>query len=72
MGLMAGPTCNEKIHVNDLAQCSASVLTTGAIVFLWSFIQQIFIVYFVSDTRAGAEGVGRRVIVLTLRAFPVE
>lgn len=42
--LVAVLACNEKVHTNCLAQCSASFLTTGATVFLRSFIQQICIV----------------------------
>lgn len=61
------------IHANSLAACSASALTTKVIVFLQSFIPQIFIVYFASYTltMAGAEGAGMKGIIFVLRAFSV-
>lgn len=62
----------KKIHINGLAQCSASILTTEVIVFLQSFIQQIFIVYLESDSMPGAEGAGMKGVVLVLKAFPAD
>ena len=55
---MIVPACNEKIQANGLAQCPASVLTMGGILFLSSLIQQIFIICFAPDSRPGTKGVG--------------